>query len=56
MSNIIEESMFPEGMTKEEIAKLSDEQIIKMIIAEKRRRIEWQESNRRASIRRRSKR
>jgi len=53
MSNIQEGTMFPEGMSEEEVAKLSDEQIMKMVIADKRRRLISIEGNRRAAIRRR---
>lgn len=53
MSNTHEESMFPKGMTEEEAALLSDEEIMKILIAEKRTKIERQRSIQQAGIRRR---
>ncbi len=53
MSNTNEESMFPRGMSPEEAALLSDLEIIKLLIAEKRQKMSMHDANRRAAIRRR---
>ncbi len=52
--NIQEQSIMPQGLSPEEVAKLSDEEILKMVIAEKRTRISRDQSIRTANLRRRS--
>ncbi len=53
MSNTQETSLKPKGLTDEEIAALSDEEIMKLLIKEKRMKMSMNDANRRASIRRR---
>ncbi len=53
MSNTQEQSMVPKGMTPEEVAKLSDEEIMQLLIKEKRQRLAMHDANIKASIRRR---
>ena len=48
-----EETLFPKGMTEEEVAALSDEQIMAILIKEKRLKMSWQRQNIQASLRRR---
>ncbi len=51
--NIQEQSIMPKGLTEEEVAAMSDEEILKMLIAEKRTRIARDQATRMASVRRR---
>ena len=51
-SNMKELSLFPKVPTKEEIEKMTDMQILKLLIKEKRTQLSMKEANRTASIRR----
>ncbi len=52
-SNTHEQSMFPEGMTEEEAAMLSDIEILALLIAERRTKLSQDETQRMAGVRRR---
>ena len=54
MSNIHEQSIMPQGLSEEEIAALSDEEIMQMMIQEKRTRMAADLAQRMAGIRRRN--
>lgn len=55
MSNTVEMSMFPKEMTEEDVMAMSDKEIMKYIIADKRRQMQTMvsENLRRQNIRRR---